>query len=136
MPNEEMASRALPQPPNVATTKVIIAVVAFLGFVALSMAGLFFYIKASAPAALKPPAERRFPQPALQTAPQEDLKRFEREQREALSGYGWVDRTQGLVTIPIEDAMRIIASRGDNAYDPLDEPKSSVAAGNSGEVHK
>ena len=36
-----------------------------------------------------------------------------------LSGYGWVDRSKGIARIPIDEAMRIIAARGDHAYDPL-----------------
>jgi len=74
--------------------------------------------------------EGRFPEPVLQKNPQEDLRRFEHDQRAALSGYSWVDRSKGLVRIPIEEAMRIIVARGNQAYDPLDQPTraSSPAA--------
>lgn len=125
MPNETMGSRRLPQPPGVATGIVVIAVAGFIGFVALSMAGLFFYLISSAPDAFRAAVEHHFPEPTLQKNPQDDLKRFEREQRATLSGYGWVDRSKGLVRIPIEEAMRIIAARGDHAYDPLDQPTST-----------
>jgi hypothetical protein len=122
VPNEKMGSRRLPQPPDVATGIVIVAVAGFLGFVALSMTGLFFYLRSSVPDAFRKVIEHHFPEPALQKNPQDDLRRFEREQRAALSGYGWVDQSKGLVRIPIEEAMRIIAARGGQAYDPLDQP--------------
>jgi hypothetical protein len=129
MPNEEMGGRALPEPPGVATGIVMIAVAAFLGFVAVMMAVLFFYLKAGAPIALRPAIEHPFPEPALQKTPQDDLKQFELEQRMALSGYGWIDRSKDIARIPIDEAMRIIASRGDHAYDPLDPPAGASNAG-------
>lgn len=125
MPNEEMGSRAIPQPPDVATGTVIISVAGFLSLVAVAMIGLFFYLKAGAPAAFKQPTQQDFPKPALQTRPKEDLARIEFEQRMALSGYDWVDRSKGLARIPIDDAMRIIAARGDHAYDALEPPGSA-----------
>ena len=129
MPNEKMSSRRLPQPPDVATGIVIIAVAGFLGFVALSMAGLFFYLRAAVPNVFEKVTESHFPEPVLQKNPQEDLRRFEHDQHAALSGYSWVDRSKGLVRIPIEEAMRIIVARGDRAYDPLDPPASSLRSG-------
>lgn len=130
MPNEEMGSRTLPQPPGVATSVVMMAVAAFLGFVAITMAVLFFYLKAGAPNALRQATEHPFPEPALQKRPQDDLKAFELEQRMTLSGYGWVDRSKEIARIPIDEAMRIIASRGDHAYDPLrDATKADNQAG-------
>ena len=49
MPNEEMDRRALPQSPDVATRKILIAVGGYLGFVGLAMVAIFFYVKADAP---------------------------------------------------------------------------------------
>ena len=134
MPSESMGNRSLPQPPDVATGVVIAAIAGFLGLVALSMTGLFFYLKSKAPDVFRTAVEHQFPQPTLQKSPQNDFRRFERDQRAALSGYGWVDRPKGLVRIPIEETMRIIAARGDQAFDPLDPPasKSDTAASNAG----
>lgn len=126
MPNDEMGSRTIPEPPEVATPIVLMAVAGFLAFVALAMTGLFFYLRTSAPSALNQAVEHQFPGPALQKSPQADLKRFAMEQRTALSGYGWIDRPKGLAHIPIERAMRIIAARGDHAYDPLDAPANAA----------
>jgi hypothetical protein len=134
MPNENMGDRSLPQTPDVATGIVIAAIAGFLGLVALSMTGLFFYMRSAAPGVFKAVVEHHFPEPTLQKSPQDDLRRFESEQRAALSGYGWVDQSKGLVRIPIEEAMRIIAARGDHAYDPLDPPLNmqGPAASNAG----
>jgi hypothetical protein len=122
MPNEEMGNRRMPQPAGVATGIVIAAIVGFLGFVALSMTGLFFYLKSAAPDAFKATVENPFAEPALQKTPHADLRDFEREERKKLSGYGWVDQSKGLVRIPIERAMQIVAARGALAYDAPDQP--------------
>jgi hypothetical protein len=34
------------------------------------------------------------------------------QEREALRSFGWVDRERGVVSIPVEDAMTIIAEEG------------------------
>jgi hypothetical protein len=128
MPNEEMGARIVPQPPDVATGVVVIAVAGFLLFVGLTMTGLFFYLRTGAPGAFKQATEQPFPAPALQKKSQSDLKRFELEQRMALSGYGWVDRAKGIARIPIEEAMRIVIARGDHAYNP---PEPSPTAPNT-----
>src|ERR1700744_5907649 len=128
MPNDEMGARSIPQSPDVATGVVLIAVAGFWAFVGLTMTGLFFYLRAGAPGAFRPAAESAFPTPALQIKPQDDLKRFELEQHKALSGYAWVDRSKGIARIPIAEAMRIVAARGDHAYDPLKPPPAEQKA--------
>ena len=130
MPNEEMGDRTIPQPPDVATGVVLMAVAGFLAFIALTMTVLFFYLRTGAPGAFRQATERHFPEPALQKKPQADLKRFELEQRMSLSGYGWIDRSRGIARIPIEEAMRIIAARGDHAYDPPEPPPTASNAAN------
>jgi hypothetical protein len=52
------------------------------------------------------------PLPRLETDPAQDLARYREEQRKGLDGYGWVDRPAGVVHIPIDEAMRIVAERG------------------------
>jgi hypothetical protein len=133
MPNEDMGNRRVPEPAGVANGIVIVAVAGFLGFVGLSMTGLFFYLRSAAPGALKAAVENHFPEPALQKNPPDDLRNFEREQRAMLSVYEWVDRSKGLVRIPIERAMQIVAARGSHAYDAPDEPTATpTAAGTDG----
>jgi len=52
------------------------------------------------------------PEPRLQVEPIEDLRAMEAETDRLLGGYAWVDRERGLVRIPIERAMEIVAERG------------------------
>lgn len=53
--------------------------------------------------------------PALQSAPQPDLAAYRAQQQGRLHGAGWVDRRAGIVHIPIEDAMALLAARGAKA---------------------
>ncbi len=52
------------------------------------------------------------PEPRIQDNPQRDLKDFKAYENDQLNGYHWVDRARGTVSIPIEDAMRIVAAHG------------------------
>jgi hypothetical protein len=52
------------------------------------------------------------PKPLLQETPALDLERFRAKEEETLSTYGWVDRASGVVRIPIERAMEIVAREG------------------------
>ena len=125
MSNEEMGSRAMPEPAEINNRIVLIVVGGFLLFVAAAIAGLLFFLRAQAPAALTPRTEHRFPQPELQKAPQNDLSRFKAAQHDALTSYGWVDNDHRIASIPIEQAMRLIAGRGEHAYDP---PEAATTA--------
>ncbi len=49
------------------------------------------------------------PAPRLQTIPGEDFRTFQATQQAELNSYGWVDRKKGVVRIPIDRAMEIIA---------------------------
>ena len=54
----------------------------------------------------------QFPSPRLQARPAPDMAVFYAEETKRLHSAGWVDRAQGVVHIPIEDAMRAVAGRG------------------------
>jgi hypothetical protein len=57
--------------------------------------------------------ERREPVgPRLQTQEAEDYQAVARGQEELLTTYGWVDQEQGVVRIPIEEAIKLVAERG------------------------
>jgi hypothetical protein len=47
----------------------------------------------------------QIPPPRLQNQPKQDLEQFKRQQFQELRSYGWVDRSRGLVRVPIEEAM-------------------------------
>lgn len=52
------------------------------------------------------------PEPRLQVNAPEDLKKMREREDAILNSYGWVDRQNGIVRIPIERAMDLIAQRG------------------------
>lgn len=55
---------------------------------------------------------REPPPPRLQTQPFKDVYLLKREQLEHLTSYGWVDQNEGIVHIPIDEAMRLVVERG------------------------
>jgi hypothetical protein len=58
------------------------------------------------PGLLAPPA------PHLQPSPYVDLQAFREQEDRILGTYGWVDKERQVVRIPIEEAMRLLVSRG------------------------
>ena len=52
------------------------------------------------------------PEPRLQSNPASDLVRFQKEESASLNSYGWIDRRAGVVRIPVERSMDILAQRG------------------------
>jgi hypothetical protein len=51
------------------------------------------------------------PEPRLQTNPEADYARLLVEQDSVLRSYGWVDEHMGIVHIPIDTAIAIVAAR-------------------------
>ena len=58
------------------------------------------------------PVESAFPPPRLQPDPPEAWRRFYEAEIRRLNSYGWLDRGNGLVHIPINQAVGEIAKRG------------------------
>jgi hypothetical protein len=52
------------------------------------------------------------PAPNLQTQPFKDVMQLKAEQRAQLHSYGWIDKANGVVHIPIERAMALTLQRG------------------------
>jgi|SRR5579862_863138 len=50
--------------------------------------------------------------PQLQIAPEVDLQAFRAREDAQLNSYEWIDRSAGVVRIPIERAMELVAQRG------------------------
>jgi len=98
---------------------VVIFIVVLFGSLAITlflMGRIFHYFEAIQ--SLGPPASpfaetRALPaQPRLQTEPRQDLKGQRSDQEKLLNSYGWVDRNLGIVRIPIDRAMDVLAERG------------------------
>ncbi len=52
------------------------------------------------------------PEPRLQIAPEIDLEKFRANEDHQMNSYGWVMKDAGVVHIPIDSAMAIVAKRG------------------------
>ena len=52
------------------------------------------------------------PLPRLQADPRNDLLELRAHEVVTLGSYAWVDKEQGIVRIPIERAMELVAKRG------------------------
>jgi hypothetical protein len=56
------------------------------------------------------------PGPRLQTDAEGDLRRFRTEEEKRLNSYYWINKSEGIVHIPIEQAMRELATAGISGF--------------------
>jgi len=52
------------------------------------------------------------PYPRLQSAPAQDLKSLRAGEDWELNHYHWIDKSKGIVAVPIQRAMQVLAERG------------------------
>jgi len=52
------------------------------------------------------------PEPRLQVAPVDDMRAMREDEDHRLQTAGWVDRQQGIVRVPIDVAIDVVAARG------------------------
>lgn len=52
------------------------------------------------------------PEPRIQSNPRQDLQQYEKTGQDQLTQYHWVDRSNGIVSIPIDQAIDLLAARG------------------------
>ena len=55
---------------------------------------------------------RDAPAPRLQERPDLDLQEVRTREDRILTTYGWVDKSRGVVRIPIDEAMRLVLEQG------------------------
>jgi hypothetical protein len=125
MANEPHTAARL-EPPDVDSRAIVwtacAAVVLMLGTVAVLHA--VYRTEVSR----RPLPPKSFPQPRVQPDEADALHRLLAEQRRRLAGYAWVDRNQGIISIPIERAMQLIAQKGDKAYAPIAPSAPALAS--------
>lgn len=90
---------------------------AILAATALSLIGLFNYFeKAENPgsfvAAPFAGARPLPPPPRIQPDPGADMQSYRQSQENLLDTYGWIDRQNGIVRMPIDRAMELLLERG------------------------
>jgi hypothetical protein len=57
--------------------------------------------------------ERRLPpEPRLQAFPAKDLASFKQKQEAAATTYGWVDKNNGIVRVPVDRAIDMVMTKG------------------------
>jgi hypothetical protein len=71
-----------------------------------------------------------FPEPRLESTERTEIDPFRMREEKTLNSYGWVDEKAGLVRIPIERAMQLVAERGLPVL-PLSGAGTSVPASKS-----
>jgi hypothetical protein len=81
-----------------------------LAIVALVCAGALRLLSSHFPAELRRPIPP--PEPRLQADPVAELRLQRAEEDAVLGGYGWVDRSRGVIRLPIERAMALLLQRG------------------------
>ncbi len=96
-----------------------LGLIAIMLFFSLAMWWLMFHFAKREMAASAPPHPLAKvegpavpPQPRLQPKPRQDLLALRAWETEVLSSYDWVDKDEGIVRIPIERAMDLLAQRG------------------------
>jgi hypothetical protein len=106
-----------PEPPGVSNAYVVLSgvglvllVAAGFGAAAWAYAGAEVRPADDGPAtfALQGPNQAA---PHLQVRPADELKRLRSKEESQLHSYGWIDREQGIVRIPIERAIDMLDER-------------------------
>jgi hypothetical protein len=69
--------------------------------------------------------------PRLVTSEPRALAEFRAQEDALLEGYGWVEKDRGIVRIPIDEAMRIVAEHGLPSF-PEPAPKPAAAPAQAG----
>jgi hypothetical protein len=54
----------------------------------------------------------KFPEPRLESSERQEINNFRMQEEKTLNSYGWVDQSAGVVHIPIDRAMQLLAQRG------------------------
>lgn len=104
-------------PPDIALVAIVKAGLVVLAVVAATIAGAFALHAAGVGReggvfgpAVSGDAVRHFPQPRLQTPSDAERVRYFTAQERRAGEYAWVDRDRGIVRIPVERAMALIAA--------------------------
>ena len=74
-----------------------------------------------APLASNPPQP---PGPRLQSSPTRDFQEMLRTENTRLQSYGWVDRSAGMVRMPIDQAMQVVLERGLPSWHEIPTPQT------------
>ena len=112
-----------------AVGKFAIALVLLCIFCLAVLVGVFKYLERTIGSPGPAPTDARNfpPQPRLQETPILDLKAMRDAEDKILGSYGWVDQSKGVVRIPIDKAIDLLAQRGLPSR-PQNGPQSASSA--------
>ena len=88
-----------------------------IGTVVVVSYGLFNYFYRTETRRRPPPSPLSYgveppPEPRLLTKPGADLAAMRAEEDQILGSYGWIDRERGIVRVPIDRAIMLLAQKG------------------------
>ncbi len=109
------------------SVRLIVVSLAFLAvstfFVLLLVVGIFRYLYSSYSTAeavrLSQPVIP--PEPRIEVAPTEQLHDLRAKEDHILSTYAWVDKQDGIVRVPIDQAIDMLAAKGVPTHNYLDD---------------
>jgi hypothetical protein len=121
-PGEERNPHVHHEPGDVnarALTKFGLSMAGLIVVFLFGLWGMFEYLKNRAAELGRPPspsamvnAQKQPPEPRLQRYPAQDMRKMRSDEETLLHQYAWLDPDKGIVRIPVERAMDLIAQRG------------------------
>jgi hypothetical protein len=100
-------------------SKYTLALVFGIGIAAAAMYGLFNFFngeankeEAAVPKVVQDQRPKLPPEPRLQQFPKQYIKDLRAAEEAQISSYGWVDQKNGIVRIPIDQAITAVAKAG------------------------
>jgi hypothetical protein len=75
--------------------------------------------------------QRNFPSPQLEIDERTELNKDRLREEQTLNTYGWIDQSAGVVRIPIDRAMDLIAQRGLPTRTQASQPQPQKMKGNT-----
>jgi len=143
--NKPAAHHGVAAEPSGVSTRIVVGfgvVLLVVGAVAMVLMGFLFKGFAHvadrtdeatvSAAGLQARQDRVPPAPRLQVFPVRHWRDFEAAEANRLSSYGWMDRANGVVHIPIERAMELIEQRGVGPLPPAPAAVPSSPVPNAG----
>ena len=114
--------------PAVDLRMVLGSIGAVLLTIAIVMGAAFWFLRSQVPYEIVT-VPHEFPAPRQLSDEIDERERIQAEQNRNLQSWTWIDRKNGIVSIPIEDAMRAIAARGAGAYAPIGRASPAAETG-------
>jgi hypothetical protein len=94
-----------------AIVMIVVSAATFLTVKIIQQAFDLNWARSEAP--VSPLAQAQMPPaPLLQVSPGQELIDLRAKEREIISSYRWVDQQNGVVGIPVEEAIKLLAQRG------------------------